>query len=227
LAKRNLAVLLFVLFSSFAISAQTSPFMIIVRPTPRLPENSGTLDVTGTIILRVKFLASGSVGDVRVILGLPTSSLVDLAIDAARKIKFEPAIVDGKSIDTTRQVEYVYEPGGWHKDNSTLIAPTPTGCDYLKNALDYALIAARENTRAYIQLVFRPGKDEQSEKYSNRRTEFIRKYLTFRDPHFDRILISHNKSVQRLGELQISVDNIARSTIYFRKDKTGWQSCVE
>ena len=102
-----------------------------------------------------------------------------------------------------------------------------TTCEHLKHALDYSLIDSRGDDKAYVYLVFRPGKKEKSSSYSGRRTRFILKYLKFRDEKFDRLLISHREPVANLGKLEISVKGTLKWEIYFRKNTTRWNSCIE
>lgn len=74
------------------------------------PTNAGTQsnDVTeGVVILRVTFLASGKVGEVTLVSGL-TDELNQQAIEAARKIKFEPAKKNGVAVTVTKTVEYSF-----------------------------------------------------------------------------------------------------------------------
>ena len=94
--------------------AQDSPLRILEQPKPELPKNFGTLDAVGTIALKVEFLATGQTGTVVPIRRL-TKELTDLAVDAAKKIRFEPEIRNGNRIGLTRVVSYSYswEYGGW------------------------------------------------------------------------------------------------------------------
>lgn len=61
----------------------------------------------GIVQLRITFLASGEIGEVRVISGL-TDALNRQAIASARKIKFEPRIKDGKPVSVSKIVEYTF-----------------------------------------------------------------------------------------------------------------------
>ena len=69
--------------------------------------SSGENKVEGVVRLRVTFLASGKVGEVTVVSGLP-NGLTEQAIEAARKIKFEPAKKDGVAYTVTKLVEYTF-----------------------------------------------------------------------------------------------------------------------
>jgi len=102
-----------------------------------------------------------------------------------------------------------------------------TTCEYLKNALDYALIDSREDNTAYIDLVFRPGTKERSGDFSIARTKFILSYLKFRSPQFDRILVTHRNALSSLGSLELVVKGEKKGLMFFRKNTTRWNSCVE
>ena len=95
-------------------SAQTTPLRILEKPKPELPKNYGMLDVQGVVRLRIEFLANGKVGKVVVISGL-TKELGQLAAEAAKKIRFEPKMVEVVPVSVALIVEYSYSwrTGGW------------------------------------------------------------------------------------------------------------------
>jgi TonB family protein len=91
-------------------------------PKPKKPDNSSTVrffnipkaeytaearrnNISGTVVLSVVLLASGEVGQIRVVSGLPYG-LTEQAIEAAKKIKFKPAMVDGRAVDKEKKVEF-------------------------------------------------------------------------------------------------------------------------
>lgn len=78
---------------------------ILSKPRPGYTDEARVSGIQGTVILRVTFTASGEVGKIDVVRGLP-SGLTERAIAAARKITFEPVMVNGKPITTTKQIEY-------------------------------------------------------------------------------------------------------------------------
>ena len=80
-----------------------------------MPKDYGTLDAQVTYLLKVEFLATGEVGKVVVLSGFPVSNLTDLAVEAAKKIKFKPAQIDGKPVTSIMAVVYSYSylNGGW------------------------------------------------------------------------------------------------------------------
>jgi TonB family protein len=72
---------------------------------PEYTEDARRHRVTGVVILKAVLSANGVVTDVEVISGLP-HGLSEKAIEAAKKLKFVPAIKDGKPVATWMQMEY-------------------------------------------------------------------------------------------------------------------------
>jgi TonB family protein len=75
------------------------------KPQPTYTEAARRNSVAGTVVLRVVFSAAGNVINVRVVSGLP-DGLTERATDAAKKIKFIPAIKDSQFVSTWIQLEY-------------------------------------------------------------------------------------------------------------------------
>lgn len=65
-------------------------------------------NIEGIVRLRVTFLASGEIGEIKVVSGL-SKYLNEQAIAAARKIKFEPAKKNGIPYAVTKLVEYNFK----------------------------------------------------------------------------------------------------------------------
>ncbi len=102
-----------VMLSAVAVFAQDVRLKIVEQPRPELPLKHGTLDVQGTVILRVQFLEFGEVGEITPLKELP-SGLTQLAVSAAKKIKFEPEQKDGKPVTVAKELQYNYSwNGGW------------------------------------------------------------------------------------------------------------------
>jgi len=76
-----------------------------MKPEPSYTESARSNQIVGTVVLRVVFSSNGMVNNIRVVSGLP-GGLTERAIDAARKIKFIPAMKDGKYISMWMQLEY-------------------------------------------------------------------------------------------------------------------------
>ena len=75
------------------------------KPEPRYTEDARQAQITGTVVIKAVFSSSGSVTNIRVVSSL-SHGLTERAIDAARKIKFTPAIKDGKYASMWMQLEY-------------------------------------------------------------------------------------------------------------------------
>jgi hypothetical protein len=101
------------LFCGFCLAQNTS-LKILEKPKPELPKDYGTNDSQGMINLKVEFRADGKIGEITPISSLQ-KSLTDLAIEAAKKIKFEPEINNGEAVTITKIVQYSYswKNGGW------------------------------------------------------------------------------------------------------------------
>jgi outer membrane biosynthesis protein TonB len=81
------SVLFAITLFAVAVSAQNSALKILEQPKPELPQRHGTLDVQGTVTLKVEFMDIGEIGEVTVVKQL-TGDLDQKAIAAVRKIKF-------------------------------------------------------------------------------------------------------------------------------------------
>ena len=84
-----------------------SSVQFISKPRAEFTEIARANETQGTVTLRVTFLASGEVGPISVVAGLP-DGLTDQAIEAARNIKFEPKMVNGEPATTTMAVQYSF-----------------------------------------------------------------------------------------------------------------------
>jgi TonB family protein len=79
--------------------------MVITKPEPTYTDEARNNQVTGTVILRCVFSSSGSVTKIRLVSGLPFG-LSEKAMEAARQIRFIPAIKDGHFASMYIQLEY-------------------------------------------------------------------------------------------------------------------------
>lgn len=94
--------------------AQDSQLRILEEPLPQLPKDHASLDVSGSVILRVQFQDFGDVGEVQFVSGLSQPSLKDKAIEAAKKIKYEPQKRNGQAVTVYKNIEYLYSWNtGW------------------------------------------------------------------------------------------------------------------
>lgn len=107
----SVSIILFIITVTFAQEKRTDekvetqkiaqtdrPLKIIKIPKPKYPvADGGSVCITGNVRLRVEFLASGKTGKISPISELGYGA-TENAIEAARNIKFEPAVKDGKTV---------------------------------------------------------------------------------------------------------------------------------
>jgi TonB family protein len=92
--------------SGIVPSAETTTrARILSKPEPTYTARARSAGVTGTVVLRAVFTAEGTVEHVLVLRSLPYG-LTNVSIEAARRIKFVPAMKDGKPISMFMQLEY-------------------------------------------------------------------------------------------------------------------------
>lgn len=85
----------------------SSTVNILSKPRPGYTDAARQNAVTGTVTLRVTFLANGQIGSIAPVSGLPYG-LTEQAIAAARGIKFEPAKTNGVPKTVTKPVVYSF-----------------------------------------------------------------------------------------------------------------------
>ena len=78
---------------------------ILEKPEPVYTAAARNNQVTGTVVLSVVLTASGQVTDIKVVTGLP-DGLSEAAIAAARRLKFTPALLDGRPVSMYMQLQY-------------------------------------------------------------------------------------------------------------------------
>lgn len=83
----------------------TSKARVTAKPEPQYTEQARNQQTTGTVVLRCVFAADRTVKYLLVVVGLP-DGLTERALEAARRIKFEPAIKDGRPVSMYIQLEY-------------------------------------------------------------------------------------------------------------------------
>ncbi|MFM9903072.1 MAG: energy transducer TonB [Pyrinomonadaceae bacterium] len=174
----RLIVTVFFISALFAagVLAQDTKLNIKEQPLPERPKNYGTLDVQGTIILRVQFLDFGEIGDVAPLKTL-TADLAEKAITAARNIKFEPEMKDGKPVTVSRQIEYSYSwNGGWAvPTKQTEITQTIAEPGKAEEIIEKAVASLGGNS--YLQIKTQIGRG----KYSALREGAVVSFQTFID----------------------------------------------
>jgi TonB family protein len=85
----------------------TTALQITSKPRANYTDAARQNQVQGTVTLRVTFLASGQIGSISPVSGLPYG-LTEQAIAAARSMKFVPQMVDGEPKTVTKQVQYSF-----------------------------------------------------------------------------------------------------------------------
>ena len=83
----------------------TSKARVLKKPEPSYTEQARRNQVTGTVVLRCVFAADGTVKHFIVVVSLP-DGLTEAAINAGRKIKFVPAMIDGKPVSMWMELQY-------------------------------------------------------------------------------------------------------------------------
>jgi TonB family protein len=91
--------------SVFRNSQVTMRWRVVSKPEPPYTERGRKYQVTGTVVVRGIFSSSGAVENITVLRGLP-EGLTESAVESARRIRFIPAIKDGRFVSTWMQLEY-------------------------------------------------------------------------------------------------------------------------
>ncbi|HEX8251031.1 MAG TPA: energy transducer TonB [Pyrinomonadaceae bacterium] len=86
---------------------QTSPLKILSKPRADYTDLARVYQISGAVRVRITFQADGAIGAVAPFTKLPLG-LTKNAIEAARRMRFEPAASDGKAIDAVKIVEYTF-----------------------------------------------------------------------------------------------------------------------
>jgi TonB family protein len=79
--------------------------MLCMKPEPNYTEPARQHEVTGVVVLKAVLSANGSVLNITVVSDLPYG-LTERSIKAAQKLKFIPAVKDGKFVSSAMQLEY-------------------------------------------------------------------------------------------------------------------------
>lgn len=81
------------------------PLQITSKPRATHTDESRKKCIEGKVLLRLTFFSNGKVGNFRIIKGLP-AGLNKQAIEAAKKLKFEPELRNNKPVSITKKIEY-------------------------------------------------------------------------------------------------------------------------
>jgi periplasmic protein TonB len=80
---------------------------ILYREKAKYTEEARQNKIQGVVMLQVVFRVNGSISDIRVIRGLP-DGLTEKAIEAAKKIRFNPAVKNGAPVSVRIQLEFSF-----------------------------------------------------------------------------------------------------------------------
>jgi len=115
---KQFSILVIICFSSLYVLAQkqeiTDQPQISSKPEPASNNKTEKKKIVGTVRLRVTFLASGEIGDIVFVSEnsknkkLIKNGLVEQAIEAAKKIKFQPAKKNGEPVTVVKIIEYSF-----------------------------------------------------------------------------------------------------------------------
>jgi len=78
---------------------------ITAKPEPQYTQNAIQNKTRGTVVLLVVLHKTGIINNIQVVKGLP-NGLTEVAIEAAKKVKFTPAVKDDKYVSMWMTLEY-------------------------------------------------------------------------------------------------------------------------
>jgi TonB family protein len=82
---------------------------ILYKEKAKYTEEARRTGVHGTVVLNVVFRADGAITNIRVLRGLP-DGLTEKAIEAATKIRFQPAVRNGTPVSVRGTLEFTFTP---------------------------------------------------------------------------------------------------------------------
>ncbi len=86
---------------------QNTKIKFISKPQPKYTDVARAKLIEGKVVLRISFLANGQIGSISPVKTL-SDGLTEQAIEAAKKIKFNPAVRNGKPASVTMSVQYTF-----------------------------------------------------------------------------------------------------------------------
>ena len=90
-----------------AVMSETLKPTILYREKAKYTEEARQHKVEGTVALTVVFGADGRIHDIRTVRGLP-EGLTETSIEAAQKIRFQPAVLNGKPVSVRATLEFSF-----------------------------------------------------------------------------------------------------------------------
>ena len=89
----------------YRVGEVTERAVVTYKPEPSFTEKAREKNTFGVVRMRVVLKASGEVKVVHVLKRLP-HGLTEQALEAAAKIRFQPAMLDGKAVSQAALLEY-------------------------------------------------------------------------------------------------------------------------
>jgi len=80
---------------------------ILYREKAKYTEEARQNKIQGTVVLQVVFNVNGTISDIRVVRGLP-DGLTEKAIEAAKRIRFNPAVKSGTPVSVRGNLEFSF-----------------------------------------------------------------------------------------------------------------------
>ena len=80
---------------------------ILYREKAKYTEAARQNKIQGTVMLTIVFGSDGRIHDIRTVRGLP-DGLTESSIEAAQKIRFHPAVINGKPVSVRATLEYTF-----------------------------------------------------------------------------------------------------------------------
>jgi len=86
----------------------TTSVEILAKPRPAYTDEARRLQIEGEVVLHITFTAAGSVEVLSVVRGLG-HGLDEKAIEAAHRIRFRPALEDGRPVNSSAQLRMTFQ----------------------------------------------------------------------------------------------------------------------
>jgi TonB family protein len=87
--------------------AVATPVDVLFKPTPAYTDDARALGIQGDVVLEVEFSAAGTLRVIRIVRALG-HGLDELAVQAAGRIRFKPALENGRPVDVKANVVIVF-----------------------------------------------------------------------------------------------------------------------
>jgi TonB family protein len=89
------------------VMSETLKPTILYREKAKYTEEARQSKIQGTVMLTIVFGADGRIHDIRTVRGLP-HGLTETSIEAAQKIRFHPAVLNGKPVSVRATLEFSF-----------------------------------------------------------------------------------------------------------------------